>query len=644
MGGIGFDGLRAKTLGTALAACCLGLCAPFVIASAEDVPSNLIGLSFEDLANIDITSVLKMKEPLSSAPAAIYVITHDDIIRSGATNLPDILRLAPNLQVAQASASSYAISSRGFNSTLANKLLVLIDGRTVYSPLYAGVFWDMQGILVENVERVEVISGPGATLWGANAVNGVINIILRKSSDTQGGVLTVGGGNLEQGASLQYGGRLGDQATYRLYAKDANYNDTTTSAGSNAHDGRNAPQGGFRIDWNPQSEVVTLQGDFYRAVERQAGAGDLAATGDDLLARWQHSSGDGSVLQAQVYYDQVRRFTDNGGGGFGVETYDLDIQHSFALGSWNNVVWGGGDRIDQYRIVGNGTLLFLPPSRTLNLANIFAQDTVPIGDAVKLTVGLKLEDDPYSGLAPLPSARLSWQVTDSALLWTAVSRAVRAPTPFDEDLVEKIGQTPFLTGSPDFKSEELIAYELGTRMALSSRASVSLSTFYNSYDDLRSIEFGPPPLFLPLHWGNMMEGNAYGLEAWGNYQVADWWQLSTGLNIQHEHLRFKPGSFGLGGVKQAGDDPNHQASARSSVRFSEDVSWDADLRYVGTLPNPAVASYVELNTRLAWTVSKSLEISLSGFNLLHPHHPEFNEQPIVNEVERSFYLQTQWRF
>ena len=644
MGNDGHGSSQIKALFSALAAAFVGLAVPSGAVLAQDVPSNLTNLSIEDLATIDITSVTKVTQPLNRAPAAVYVITHEDIVRSGLTSIPEILRLAPNLQVAQASASGYAISARGFNGAFADKLLVLIDGRSVYSPLYGGVFWDAQSVLVEDIERIEVISGPGATLWGANAVNGVINIITLKSADTQGGSLDVGGGNLQRGASLQYGGRLSDQLTYRIYAKDVDYSDTKTATGANAHDGWSMPQGGFRLDWSPPDDTVTVQGDLSRALERQQGAGDLLVASDDLLARWHHASADGSALQVQVYYDQTRRYTANGGGGLTLNTYDLDIQHSFALGRWNAIVWGGGERVEQDHIVGTSSIVFNPTSRTLNLANVFVQDSMSLSDAVTLTVGLKLEDEPYSDLAPLPSARISWQVTDTAMLWSAVSRAVRAPTRFDVDFIEKSNGAPFLTGSPNFQPEELIAYEVGARFQPSSRASFSISTFYNDYNDLRSIEAGPAPFFLPLHWGNLMEGDTYGVEAWGNYRMTDWWQLAAGFNVQHESLRFKSGSSQLGGIQLAGDDPRHQASLRSTVSLADDVTWEADLRYVGKLPSPAVPSYAELNSRLAWKVSPSLDISLSGFNLLHARHSEFIAPPLIDEVERSFYLETRWRF
>jgi iron complex outermembrane receptor protein len=608
---------------------------------------DLQNLSIEELANIQISSVSKSAEPLSDAPAAIYVISHDDIIRSGRTSIPEILRLAPNLEVAQLSATTYAISARGFNvgnnASMSDKLLVLIDGRSVYTPLFAGVYWDMQQVLPEDIERIEIISGPGATLWGANAVNGVINIITRKSADTQGGVLDIGAGNLERSASLQYGGRLSDNLTYRVHAEGFNFSPTQTSTGADAGDAWSKPQGGFRVDWTPPGDSLMLQGDLFQASEAPAGN----VSGRDLVANWQHQLAGGSSLQLQTYYDQARRLTDNSGSGFTIDTYDLELQHSINLGGWNDIVWGIGDRVISYEIedaiTPASSLLFVPSGRTLNLADVFVQDTVPLADKVKLTLGMKLENEPYTGIEPLPSVRLSWKVTDTALLWGAVSRAVRAPTPVDRDIREVLGTTDFLNGSSNFEPEVMTAYELGTRIQASPRVSFSISTFYNVYDHLRSIETTPGTV-LPLVFGNMMRGLVYGAEVWGSYRVTDWWRLTAGFNVQHEHLRFEPGSSGLGGLPFAADDPSHQASLRSSINFSDDVTWDADLRYVGKLPNPGVPEYVEFGTRLGWKISPSLDVSISGFNLLHARHEEFLEPGQSFEIPRSFFVETRWRF
>ncbi|TAL03891.1 MAG: TonB-dependent receptor [Rhodospirillaceae bacterium] len=604
--------------------------------------AEISALSIEELGNIQVSSVSKTAQPLSTAPAAIYVITQDDIARSGATRIPEMLRLAPNLDVAAAGSSAYAISARGFNGTLANKLLVLIDGRSVYTPLYGGVYWDMQDVMPEDIDRIEVISGPGATLWGANAVNGVINITTKKSSDTQGGILTLGAGNLERSASLQYGGSLSDDASYRVYAKGYEHQSTITAAGKNSHDGWRVPQGGFRFDWSPENDLITVQGDIYRASEDQPAASDQIESGHNLTTRWEHHFASGSVVQIQAYYDRAQRFDNN--GGFALDTYDVDVQHSFKFGTWNDIVWGGGYRVNHDQIRNAVAFQIQPDTRTLSLGNAFVQDSIALAKSLKLTVGLKLEDEEFTGLEALPSARVSWQVNDKALIWSAVSRAVRAPTRFDRDVVEKLGPIVFLMGGADFQPETLMAYELGTRVEASSRLSFSISTFYNVYDSLRSIEANPVTHFLPLVWGNLMAGKVYGMEAWASYQINNWWRVSGGFNVQHENLGFKPGSSGLGGIQQAGNDPDHQISLRSSMKITDDILFDADVRYVSALPNPVVPAYVELNGRLGWKPTKYMEISISGNNLLHRYYREFNGGPTAVEMARSVFVETRWSF
>jgi iron complex outermembrane receptor protein len=632
----------------------LAVAAAFNVPSyADDAPNiaELANLSIEQLGDVEITSVSKTAQPLSDAAAAVYVITHDDIMRSGATSIPEILRLAPNLQVAQTSPSTYVITARGFsgNSSAQNfsdKLLVLIDGRSVYNPLFSGMYWDMQDVPAEDIDRIEIISGPGATLWGANAVNGVINIVTRKSKDTQGGVLEVGAGNLESSASLQYGGRLSDDITYRAYVKTFHDNSFDTPGGGSAHDGWSKPQGGFRVDWNPAADQVTVQGDLYNGREDQGATPDQLISGGNLQATWQHELGAGSSLQVMAYYDDVERGSEGGNGRFTVNTYDLEIQHNFSLGSWNKIVWGAGERISDYSIKNQlssvSSLIFSPDTGRLNLTDVFAQDQLSLADNFDLTVGLKLEDDPFSGVTPMPSIRASWRTTDTTMFWAAASRAIRSPTPFDTDVVENLGTETFLKGNPYFLPEKLTAYEIGYREEFSQNASLSISVFDSDYDDLKSIELSPITGFEPLHWGNGIRGNVYGVEAWASYKVADWWRLSAGGNIQTESFRFKPAASGLLGLSQSGDDPHHQASLRSSMDLSDCVTFDADFRYVGMLPNPRVPAYVELNSRLGWAINDRLELSISGFNLLHAHHLEFPAPS--DEVKRSFFIDTRWKF
>jgi len=613
--------------------------AAFAEDGAANLPTDLTNLSIEELLDVKVSSVSKSSESLSRAPAAIFVISHDDIIRSGARSIPEILRMAPNLHVAQITASSYAISARGFNGSLANKLLVLIDGRSVYSPLYAGVYWDMQDVMPEDIDRVEVISGPGATLWGANAVNGVINIITRKSSSTQGVLLAALAGNDSREARSQYGASASSDLTYRVYARGRLLSASETMNGGGANDGWSIRQGGFRADWTPGRDTVTLQGDLYGANEQRSNAPNQSVQGRNLLARWQRQLNAGSQIQVQAYYDETRRFTANNGGGFVLNTYDLEFQHSFLLARWNNIIWGAGERITAYELTNIASILLVPDSRRLHLTDVFIEDTISLTDSVKLTLGIKREMEPYAGPQIMPSARVSWQASPQALFWSAVSRAVRAPTPFDVDLVANVGSQPFLIGSSAFQPEKLMAYEVGARAKPWERLSFSISAFYNDYDDLRSLEVNPNGTVLPLRWGNMMQGETHGVELWANYQAAVWWRLSAALNFLREGLRFKPGSSQLGGIALAGDDPGHQASLRSFVRLSSSFNLSSDLRYVGVLPDPRVPQYFELDTSLGWKVSKNLDVSVSGRNLLHPRHQEFSAPPLNNEVRRSFFVE-----
>jgi iron complex outermembrane recepter protein len=592
-------------------------------------------LSVEQLMNVEVTSVSKTKQPIGDAAAAVYVITHDDIVRSGATTIPEILRLAPNLEVFQTSASGYVITARGFSGNSAaqsfsDKLLVLVDGRSVYSPLYSGVYWDTLDTMIPDIDRIEVISGPGATLWGANAMNGVINIITRKAGDTQGTLLTAAGGNLQQEAAAQYGGQLDDTA-FRAYAKGFIGDALRTPAGGTADDGWSKAQAGFRTDWSEEADSVSAEGDAYRGNESAPGA-DTEVSGANLVGQWIHRFASDSQLQVLSYFDHSERFTVEG-GAFVLNTYDIELQHSFDLLGWNSIVWGVGERLNSYGITGGAGLFFQPESRTLSLGDVFAQDTIALTPRLRLIVGLKLEDDPYSGTTPLPDGRLAWNVNDQTLLWSAVSRAIRSATPFDRDVQEYLDGTLFLVGGEDFRPETVTAYEAGLRTQPSSALSFSVSTYYNAYDELRSIEFAPDGAILPLHWGNGIEGATYGVEAWGDYQVLDGWRLSLGGAQEHENLRFQTWSSGLLGISQIGDDPSYRAMLRSSSNLTADLTFDATLRYVSSLPDPGVPAYTELNARLAWHLSSRCDLALTGFNLLHAHHQEF--APPADIVGRS---------
>jgi len=634
----------AAGLGCALAALWTG-----TAAAREVAPGDLAKLSIEELGEIQVTSVSKRAESLSDAASSLYVITRDEILRSGATRLPEALRLAPNLQVAETGAGQYVITARGFSGnpqaqSFSNKLLVLIDGRSVYTPLFSGVYWDMQDVDLADIDRIEVISGPGATLWGANAVNGVINIVTRSSADSQGGYVRLGYGDRERLAVLRYGGALREGLTWRAYLKAFKDDGTRTFAGAGADDSWYRPQAGFRLDWTPSDrDALMLQGDGYWGSRQQGAAPDETISGRNITVRWTRSGDDGSQLQVQAFYDRMGRKTDSGGGSFWADAYDLDVQHSFSAGGGaHQIVVGGGVRETRYVIHGSANLQFDPPSRTLGLVNLFAQDSIALGDAVTVTVGTKFEDDPYSGLSILPSARASYRPVEPLMLWAAVSRAIRSPTPFDRDVVETGADgSVLLAGDPAFETEKLTAYELGARFDPGDRLSLSVSGYYNVYDDLRSIE--PSPAFFPLHWGNGMQGETYGVEAWGDFQALPWWRLSAGVDWMHESLRFKPGSSGFFGVAQAGDDPHVQAQLRSSMDLGPRVQFDAALRHVGRLPSPVVPAYTELNLRLAWSVTPRVQLAVSGFNLLHEQHQEF-PAAYATAVPRTVLADLQWRF
>jgi iron complex outermembrane receptor protein len=523
-------------------------------AAPIDSADDLTRLSLSDLANVEVTSVSKSSQSLQRAAASIFVITHDDIQRSSATNVFEALRLAPNLLVTQVSATGYTVSSRGFGGNpsaqnFANKLLMLVDGRSVYTPLYSGIYSIALDLMLEDVDRIEVISGPGATLWGANAMNGVINIITRAANLTTGTFVDLGAGNNEQTAATRYGGSVGENAAFRVYGEGFQRAAMEIAPGQSAGDRWMKGQAGFRYDWSSESDRFTLQGDAYRATEHELASPDSEALGGNVVARFEHD-GDRSNLKIQAYYDQSEQEAPGSGGGFVLNTYDFEVQQSIALGARNLLIVGGGERLNDYSITNATSLLFEPSSRDLTLGNVFAQDTIHLAAALDLILGFKMEDDPYWGWSPLPDVRASWQLNDKTTFWAAASRAIRSPTPFDEDVVEKIGSIVYLTGNPQFRPESLWAYEAGTRIQASSSLLLTLAAFYNNYNDLKTVEPASESVFLPLYWGNLMQGHTFGIEAWASWQVNDWWRLSPSFTWLGERLEFKAGASGLLGVAQ----------------------------------------------------------------------------------------------
>lgn len=580
-------GKRIPALREAAVVAAICVCASEANAQSID---DLKSMSIEQLANVDVTSVTKSSESLANAPGSIYVITRDDIIRSGVTSVPEALRLAPNLQVARRGGADWIITARGMSGNsqaqnFPNKLLVLIDGRSVYTPLYSGVYWDMQDVVLADVDRIEVISGPGATLWGANAVNGVVNIITRGSSASQGLMADVAAGEHETTGSLRYGGKLGSGLSYSIYARGTRNDQFKTAAGAPAGDAWSREQGGFRVDWTAgKRDSLTLQGDVYGGDIGHAGP-DEAIAGRNITARWRRLDGGDAPsgsLQVQLYYDRTTRNTP-GTGRFKLDTYDLDVQRDIALGKAHHLTWGGGVRLSRYRIDSFGGLGFSPSRRTLFLGNAFVQDSIALGTAGTIVLGIKAEDDPYSGISVLPSIRGSFKITPNMTLWGAASRAVRSPTPFDTDVVETVGTVVFLTGDTAFKTEKLTAYEAGARAQMGAIANVSVAGFYNVYADLRSIEPAPGG-FLPLRWGNKINARTWGIEASASIKPTPWWRLVAGYSWLHENVRFDTGASRLLGTAQIGDDPRYQMSLRSSMDFGRSVTFDAALRRVGARP------------------------------------------------------------
>jgi iron complex outermembrane receptor protein len=632
---------------------CAGVAFCLSPALAAERSGSFADLTLEQLANIEVTSVSGRAERLSDAPASIFVITGEDIRRSGARTLPEALRIAPNLQVARSSAHAYAISARGFNNSngLANKLLVLIDGRTVYSPVMSGVFWEQQDVMLEDVERIEVISGPGATLWGANAVNGVINVITRTAGGTQGGLLTAGIGNRDHGAAARYGGRIGETGHYRVYAKSQELQNTQSAAGVSLPDGWQRGQGGFRADWGGSGRNFTLQGDGYSAKgEDRPVIGPLTVSGMNLLARWNERLRSGSDFQLQAYYDRSER-SDFAGFQGDVDTYDIEFKHGIPLGA-HKVLWGGGYRHAKDNIPAtlatnplfSFVIEFVPPARTLTWQNVFVQDEIRLTDKLDLTIGLKLESNDYTGWEKLPSVRLAWKPQDNQLFWGAASRAVRAPARLDREFflvaVGAVLPAPIvvIAGGPTFESEVANVFELGYRAQPTRAFSWSVTGFHSRYDKLRSGTTGPPAFI-----ENKIEGFENGVEAWAALQATSAWRVSGGFSTLRQHLGVKPGSTDPVGPIALGNDPDHQWMLRSALDVGGGGEFDLMLRRVGSLPVQAgapVQAYTALDARLGWRLNRNVEASLMLENLLDREHAEFTG---ASQYGRAAFLKLLWR-
>jgi iron complex outermembrane receptor protein len=595
-------------------------------------------LSVEELMDIEVTSVSMRSEKLTEVASAVQVITAEDIKRSGATRLPEALRLVSNLQVSQANSHDWAITARGFNGLpsaggiLANKLLVMIDGRSVYNPLFGGVYWDVQNVLIEDIDRIEVVSGPGGTLWGANAVNGVINIVTKQAKDTQGLYASAGTGSfLKDMVMARYGFKMGDNLFMRVYGQHMNQRHTFLAGDRAAKDAWEMTQTGFRLDYSPSySKNLTIQGDFYRGIENDS-VTRAHTDGQNILARFQQHFENRTDLTLQFYFDRTWRKTPLSATPFfyDLSTYDMDAQYRFPLGKNQSILVGLDYRFQKDQVPAG----LSPLSRSMPLYSGFVQDEISLPAHVKLTIGSKFLHNIFSGFEVQPSARLAWTPSSRHTLWTAVSHAVRVPTRFDSDAT---------TSSTPFDSEKVTAYEAGYRMQPVTNLSFSLALFFNSYRQLRSLDSAqsPPP---PVVIANSQRAESWGAEFSARYQANAHWLLRGGYTYFQKNIwavgpKVFPISESFEGVDFKGN-----FIVQSVLDIGYNWQFDVVGRYVTSLPGiaptvPRIPEYFTLDLRLAW-VYKSLELSVVGQNLLEKDHPETG----VSRISRTFYGRLTWR-
>ncbi|HEX4300330.1 MAG TPA: TonB-dependent receptor, partial [Gammaproteobacteria bacterium] len=596
-------------------------------------------------------SVSKKPEPLADAAASIYVITNDAIRRSGARSVPEALRLAPNLEVAQANANSWAISARGSNATSADKLLVLIDGRIVYSPLFSGTFWEIQGVMLEDVDRIEVISGPGGTLWGTNAVNGVINIITKKAGDTQGALASASGGRRGADGDVRYGGQFKDGGSYRVYAMSTNtYAATTTAVATptipagTPTDGLNMLQLGARSDWSGADSRFTLQGDTYESNEDQSlPGGREKLSGLNLLSHWDETLAGGSGVSLLAYYDRTKRFAPTDYGET-LDIADVEFQQTLPEIGAQNLIWGASYRyaMDDIQNLPGSTTAFFPAQDYQAWSSLFIQDEAALTEQLRLTLGARAEHNPYTGTELLPNLRLAWKLTPDDLLWAAASRAVRSPSRLDVNAYSP-GQPPFfLTGNPAYMSEVAKVYELGFRSQPAAQWSYSVTAYHNDYDHLRTIDVLSISPFA-LNFGNNMTATETGIEMWGTYQPRDDWRLSAGFSALREDREISGDALPTS-ISTEGDDPTNWWSLRSSWDLPDSVQLDVSVRHVSALPSPAPdpasPAYTTGDVRIGWTRGQ-FEFSLLAQDIFGPVHQEFG--PTSTTFGRGLYAKVTWR-
>jgi iron complex outermembrane receptor protein len=648
---------------------------------AQRKPEDLADASLEDLMKVEVTTVSKKEQTLSRTAAAVFVIGQEDIERSGATNIPDLLRIVPGLNVAQINASTWAISARGLNGQFSNELLVLIDGRNVYTPAFGGVFWDTVDLPLENIERIEVIRGPGAALWGENAVNGVVNIIRKKAGDTKGGLVSTGAGNTDVDfMTLQYGASIKKKVDYRVYAKYFDNHDMRGNGGSEAGDGWHMLRGGFRTDSVlSDRDSLVVEGDIYTGREGNptyalpsilspglVPVQDFVnVSGGYLESIWRHTwSGRSDFTLTGTYdtYERVDLLNDHR------KTEGLDFKHHYELSERHELVWGATYHHTSDESAGGTWLSLIPPNQDENIFSVFVQDEIAaIQDKLYVTLGSKFENNTYSGFAAMPTVRAIYRVNRRQSVWTAISRAVRSPAETDVSLRANGGATTLpdgtvaaisAFGNPHIKDEELVAYEAGYRTMVTSRLSLDIAAYYNDYDNQISDEPGPafvettpPPthLVLPTITKNLSHGEAHGVEAWLKWKARDRWTIDWSYDFERIHMHRETGSQDFStGPETEGSAPHQQARVQSALDLRRDLAWNLSANFSDRLQAQNVPSYARLDTNLIWRIRQNLTFGVYGQNLLRDRHLEYfdpdGSSTRTTLVRRSGYVKLTWRF
>ena len=613
-------------------------------ATQTPVPQNsqlpvLKQLTIEELLDLDVTLPLRRDERVMDAPSSVVVLTNEDLRRQGAVTLPEALLYVPGLHASRFSGSSWVVASRGFASTSSNKLLVMIDGRSVYSPLFSGVFWNQVDTVLFDLDRVEVIRGPGASLWGSNAVNGVINVVSKRASDTQGFLVSTGGGAEEQFYSAaRFGGRAG-AAHYRVYGKFFERDAANLANDIDAEDGQRYGHGGFRVDVGPQASGLTLQGDVYRTVSDTPSSADIEANGANVLARWTRRPSSGSEFQLQAYFDRTHRAVPNQTDETR-NTLDVDLQHSTALGRHHLLNAGASYRRSSDETVASPILSFDPASRATDLFTAFVQDEFAITPTVTLVAGTKIERNDYTGVEWQPTVRGRWLPNPRNTVWAAVSRAVRMPTRFDTDVRVFQGPVVIATGNPDFESEDLVALEAGYRTRPHPAVALGFTLFHHRYDELRSQEFTGTQVVI----GNALNDNSIGGTVAATIQPRPWIRVVGSYAWLSHDLSLDPGSTDVYGGRFETIDPDYLANLSVRLDLPRGLELDVMSRHVGALPQivsqiPATPAYSEATIRFGWRLSSRFEASLIGRDLLNADHVEFISPTSsrVTRLERAIF-------